>query len=331
MLQYGAGLGFYLQNFETMAQWAGRRASSVYALDWLGMGRSARPPFTIQSKRTDIPARVHEAEAFFIDSLEDWRKIMGLEKMTLIGHSIGGYLSVAYALKYPERVNRLVLLSPAGVPQGPDTTNPEREFDDEEEPSGDTHAPSAQATHAEVEKLRSAQKQETPKQAQKRTESRGRRIFSYLWEEGYSPFALARASSFWAPMLIGKYSSRRFSGLTEEETRNIHDYILNITLAKGSGEYCICKFCLHHSLPPSLKPQFQHIYLPQAHMPVYPSLTALMPSRYRSPLFMVTRIGWTPKAVKPPLRNSVKQEMVKGGCTSLGTRVIMFISITLEL
>ena len=38
-----------------------------------------------------------------------------------------------------------------------------------------------------------------------------------------------------------QYSSRRFSGLTEEETRDINDYILNITLAKGSGEYCICK------------------------------------------------------------------------------------------
>lgn len=39
-----------------------------------------------------------------------------------------------------------------------------------------------------------------------------------------------------------QYSSRRFSGLTEEETRDMHDYILNITLSKGSGEYCICKF-----------------------------------------------------------------------------------------
>jgi cardiolipin-specific phospholipase len=40
--------------------------------------------------------------------------------------------------------------------------------------------------------------------------------------------------------LRNQYSARRFSGLSEEETRDMHDYIMNITLAKGSGEYCIC-------------------------------------------------------------------------------------------
>ena len=29
--------------------------------------------------------------------------------------------------------------------------------------------------------------------------------------------------------------------MTDEETRNMNDYILNINLAKGSGEYCICE------------------------------------------------------------------------------------------
>ncbi len=34
---------------------------------------------------------------YFIDTLEDWRKAMHVDKMILCGHSIGGYLSVAYA------------------------------------------------------------------------------------------------------------------------------------------------------------------------------------------------------------------------------------------
>ena len=61
----------------------------MYALDWLGMGRSARPPFKVKAKRDDVKGRVEEAESFFLNSLEEWREKMGLEKMTLVGHSLG--------------------------------------------------------------------------------------------------------------------------------------------------------------------------------------------------------------------------------------------------
>jgi len=80
----------------------------------------------------------------------------------------------------------------------------------------------------------------------KARESNTRRLFTYLWEEGWSPFQIVRSTFFWSPMLIGKYSSRRFSTLTPEERRDMHEYIMNITLAKGSGEYCI-----NHILAPS--------------------------------------------------------------------------------
>ncbi|KII95868.1 hypothetical protein PLICRDRAFT_170467 [Plicaturopsis crispa FD-325 SS-3] len=231
---YGAGLGFFFQNFPALAQWAGKRGSAMYALDWLGMGRSARVPFSIKAKREDIPARVNEAESFFVDSLEEWRVKTGLEKMTLIGHSLGAYFSVVYALRYPERVNKLILLSPAGVPHDPNnTTIPSRELTDNQEDTGSEGGEARPATQGSVESIRSEQR------AEKREESRTRRMLTYLWEEGWSPFQVVRSMVFWGPMLVGKYSSRRFSGLTEEDTRDMHDYILNITLAKGSGEYCI--------------------------------------------------------------------------------------------
>eukprot|EP00983_Pelagomonas_calceolata_P013496 431739-Pelagomonas_calceolata.AAC.2 len=35
--------------------------------------------------------------------------------MVLVGHSLGGYLSACYALKYPEHVEHLILVCPAGV------------------------------------------------------------------------------------------------------------------------------------------------------------------------------------------------------------------------
>jgi len=86
---YGAGLGFYWPNFETFGQWTARRGAPVYLLDWLGMGRSARVPFAVKAKRDDVDGRVNEAESFFIDSLELWRQKMGLNKINLVGHSLG--------------------------------------------------------------------------------------------------------------------------------------------------------------------------------------------------------------------------------------------------
>jgi cardiolipin-specific phospholipase len=258
---YGAGLGFFFRNFPTLAKWAGRRGTDVYAVDWLGMGRSARVPFTVKAKREDIKGRVTEAESFFVDSLEEWREKMGLETMTLVGHSLGAYFSIAYALKYPTRVSKLVLLSPAGIPHDPNaTSDPSRELTD----TGDSTAQSGSspdtaaqpATKIKVEEIKNEQGRE------QRQRSRSWRLIVYLWEEGWSPFQVVRSSLFLGPMIIGKvslslsfrscsrrrihfhrylqYTARRFSGLTEEETRDMHDYIHNITIAKGSGEYCIC-------------------------------------------------------------------------------------------
>lgn len=203
---YGAGLGFFFNNFPPLANWAAHRGSSVFALDWLGMGRSARVPFTVKSKRDDVEARVTEAESFFIDSLEEWRTQMSLPKITLVGHSLGAYFSVAYALKYPDRVHKLILLSPAGVPRGPNYSEPSRELTDRGDGTSGATASSAakedstfhRATKGRVDKIRREQKEN------KRQESRSRRILTYLWEEGWSPFQLVRSTVFWGPMLIGK-------------------------------------------------------------------------------------------------------------------------------
>jgi cardiolipin-specific phospholipase len=192
---YGAGLGFFFRNFPALARWAGLRGTSVYAVDWLGMGRSARVPFRIRAKRDDIPGRVHEAESFFVESLEEWRERVGLEKMTLIGHSLGAYFSTAYALRYPERVHKLLLLSPAGVPRDPSNTVPSREMLDRQITGED--GPVA----ADSERLAALEQEQ---RAEKKKEAFGRRLFTHLWEEGWSPFQVVRFSLFWGPMLVGK-------------------------------------------------------------------------------------------------------------------------------
>lgn len=230
---YGAGIGFFYQNFGVLGEWAAKRNASVYALDWLGMGRSARVPFKVQAKREDIKGRVNEAESFFLDALEEWREKMGIEKMSLVGHSLGAYLSTAYALRYPTRVNQLILLSPAGVPRDPNSTEePSRELDPTPSRDGSAAGTAVPATDASIGAVKAEQRQA------KREETTLRKVATYLWEEGWSPFQIVRSAMFYGPWLVGKYSGRRFD-LTDEDKRDMHDYIWHITRAKGSGEYCI--------------------------------------------------------------------------------------------
>lgn len=50
-----------------------------------------------------------------IADIERIRRILGVEKITLIGHSFGGFIAALYATEFPERVEKLVLISPADM------------------------------------------------------------------------------------------------------------------------------------------------------------------------------------------------------------------------
>jgi cardiolipin-specific phospholipase len=76
---YGAGLGLFYRNFDGLTKVPGTK---VYALDLLGMGNSSRPHFRIKAR--DPVGKIEEAEAFFIDALEEWRKEKNIDKMTLL-------------------------------------------------------------------------------------------------------------------------------------------------------------------------------------------------------------------------------------------------------
>lgn len=103
---FGAGLAFFYKNYPLLQQLDGW---TFYAFDWLGMGRSSRVTFPRLSTSTN---RVGQAEDFFVESLEKWRQRLELDKMILAGHSFGGYLCSAYAEKYPNRIEQLILISP---------------------------------------------------------------------------------------------------------------------------------------------------------------------------------------------------------------------------
>lgn len=98
-------VGLWIPNIDALSE-----NRPMYAFDLLGFGRSSRPSFS-----TDPIV----AETQFIESIEDWRREMKLEQFILMGHSFGGYLSVAYSLKYPQRVKALILVDPWGFPEIP--------------------------------------------------------------------------------------------------------------------------------------------------------------------------------------------------------------------
>ena len=80
---------------------------NIWSLDLLGQGASTRPLFIASQDPKD-------AISFFIESIEEWRRELKIEKATFLGHSFGGYLAGLYAIRYPQHVNRVVMVSPAG-------------------------------------------------------------------------------------------------------------------------------------------------------------------------------------------------------------------------
>jgi pimeloyl-ACP methyl ester carboxylesterase len=70
--------------------------------DLFGFGESAKPMI-----RYDVAK-----EVAFVRSVVE---ALQLESFYILGHSFGGWVSAAYALKYPESVQGLILASPAGI------------------------------------------------------------------------------------------------------------------------------------------------------------------------------------------------------------------------
>jgi pimeloyl-ACP methyl ester carboxylesterase len=71
--------------------------STVYALDLPGFGASDKP-------------RARYGLAFFARTVQGFLDTLGLNTVSLVGHSLGGAVAVTSALVYPARVERLALL-----------------------------------------------------------------------------------------------------------------------------------------------------------------------------------------------------------------------------
>ncbi len=96
------GLGGRAEDWTPIMEGLARNGYHVYALDLLGFGRSAHPDvnYNLQIEQQVL--------SNFIDSQQ-------LVRTDLAGWSLGGWISMSYALANPDRVRRLVLYDSAGI------------------------------------------------------------------------------------------------------------------------------------------------------------------------------------------------------------------------
>ena len=224
------------------------KCDHLFAIDWLGMGLSSRPtsglirgrgypqrPFFTRRGAEDVS---DECVDFFVQSLELWREAMGIAKLQLVGHSLGGYLSAKYALKHPDRVDKLVLVSPVGVPDVPK--------DRKDAPEWVKRSPYFTSA------------------------------IRALWSLNVTPQSVVRFAGPWGQDMIRRAIRRRFNRIShenqprrldDEDCDCLSDYLYHITVDRPSGE-----FALNALLMPVTHAEHAGIY---ARRPLAPNLADL--------------------------------------------------------
>jgi pimeloyl-ACP methyl ester carboxylesterase len=78
----------------------------VIALDQIGFGKSDKPLINYRIRN-------------YVDFLDQFCKQLKIERTSLVGNSMGGWIAAAFAVAYPERVDRLVLADATGYAPRP--------------------------------------------------------------------------------------------------------------------------------------------------------------------------------------------------------------------
>ena len=104
---YGEALVFLHGSTEDSSQW-------LPVMEHLGINYHCFAPDLIGFGESEHP-NVNYSIAWLVETLAEYFAALNLQRFYLVGHSLGAWVGASYALKYPEQVMGLVILSPEGV------------------------------------------------------------------------------------------------------------------------------------------------------------------------------------------------------------------------
>jgi 4,5:9,10-diseco-3-hydroxy-5,9,17-trioxoandrosta-1(10),2-diene-4-oate hydrolase len=73
------------------------------------------PGYGYSSKPTDA---IYTLD-YFVEYVNEFLDKIGVSKLVLLGNSLGGAIAIGLALKYPQKVSQLILMSPGGIEDTP--------------------------------------------------------------------------------------------------------------------------------------------------------------------------------------------------------------------
>ena len=93
----GASADICMHNVEALA-----KQHRVYVPDLIGFGRSDKPGPSF-------------SPIDYVRFLDDFMNTLNIERASLVGQSLGGGIALHYALRFPQKVSKLVLVGSAGL------------------------------------------------------------------------------------------------------------------------------------------------------------------------------------------------------------------------
>ncbi|WP_053240686.1 alpha/beta hydrolase [Clostridium sp. DMHC 10] len=98
---HGGALDNAMMSWKEVIELMGNKYD-IYAVDMLGFGESDKPDI-----QYSIP--------MYVEFLYDVLRQLNIEKTNLVGLSMGGGISIAFSLKYPELVDKLTIIGSLGL------------------------------------------------------------------------------------------------------------------------------------------------------------------------------------------------------------------------